>query len=157
MKKSLFYLFIFLFIFSINSLFAQKKQDIPIPNFGNLIFNKDKPRNADKDELLNSIYEVGQNSSNLGGVIRYLKDFPTVKMKIDSHVCPSGKGDSEDMELSRLRAEAVKLFLIEKGIAAERLTIEYFGASEPTVPNDNANNRALNNRCEFKPIFPKNK
>ncbi len=153
--KTPFFFFIFLLFFDINSVFAKKKQEIPLPNFANIFFNDGKPKTMEKNELLNSIYEIGQNSSNLGGVVRYLQDYPTVRMNIDSHVCPSGNGDAYDMELSQRRAEATKLFLIEKGIAPERLNIEYFGASQPTVPNDNANNRSLNNRIEFKAILPK--
>ena len=67
----------------------------------------------------------------------------------------SGHTDSRgsakfNMELSERRAEAVRSYLTQKGLRAEKLTVKGFGEAEPLVPNTTARNRARNRRIEFK-------
>ncbi|MFM7300016.1 MAG: OmpA family protein, partial [Crocinitomicaceae bacterium] len=47
------------------------------------------------------------------------------------------------------RANAVKEYLANKGIEAERLKANGFGESKPSVPNSSEVNRAKNRRTEF--------
>jgi outer membrane protein OmpA-like peptidoglycan-associated protein len=56
---------------------------------------------------------------------------------------------ARNLKLSQERAEAVRQWFIAKGIAAERLVSKGFGAENPIVPNDTAENRARNRRIEF--------
>jgi outer membrane protein OmpA-like peptidoglycan-associated protein len=44
----------------------------------------------------------------------------------------------------------VKAFLIQNGVPAARIFVEYYGLSQPLVPNDNEQNRLKNRRVEFK-------
>ncbi len=53
------------------------------------------------------------------------------------------------MLLSKFRADKVAGYLIQKGIAKERITISYFGESKPAVDNKTAANRSKNRRVEF--------
>jgi OOP family OmpA-OmpF porin len=74
--------------------------------------------------------------------------------KINWNLILSGHTDnvgSEDfnLKLSTKRAEAVKNYLINKGIAAERITAKGFGETMPIAPNDTEQNRAINRRVEF--------
>jgi outer membrane protein OmpA-like peptidoglycan-associated protein len=55
-----------------------------------------------------------------------------------------------NLDLSKRRAEAVKAFLIQNGVPAARIFVEYYGLSQPLVPNDNVQNRLKNRRVEFK-------
>jgi outer membrane protein OmpA-like peptidoglycan-associated protein len=57
-----------------------------------------------------------------------------------------------NLELSKKRAQAVKLYLVEKGAAPEQLQTKGYGEATPIVPNTNEANRALNRRVEFKII-----
>ena len=57
--------------------------------------------------------------------------------------------------LSERRAQAVKAYLVSKGIAASRLSTEGKGESEPIADNarngrDNPEGRAMNRRAELK-------
>ncbi len=56
--------------------------------------------------------------------------------------------DTSNQALSEKRAEAVRNYLITKGIAAKRLTSEGKGEKEPLLPNTNPDNRTKNRRVE---------
>jgi len=51
--------------------------------------------------------------------------------------------------LSGQRADAVKTYLTAQGIAKDRLQSTGYGFDRPLVPNDTAQNRALNRRVQF--------
>lgn len=57
---------------------------------------------------------------------------------------------SYNQGLSERRAQAVKDYLVEKGVAAERITIKGFGEDQPADTNDTPEGRANNRRVEFK-------
>ena len=83
-----------------------------------------------------------------------LDELSEVLNKVNWNLILSGHTDnvgSEDfnLKLSTKRAEAVKNYLINKGIAAERITAKGFGESMPIAPNDTEENRAINRRVEF--------
>jgi outer membrane protein OmpA-like peptidoglycan-associated protein len=51
--------------------------------------------------------------------------------------------------LSNRRSASVKQYVVSHGIAPERLTSRGYGFDKPVVPNDTAENRALNRRVQF--------
>ena len=57
--------------------------------------------------------------------------------------------DEYNNALGQRRADAVKRYLVEQGIAPERVEAKSFGESQPAVPNDSPGNRALNRRVVF--------
>ena len=65
-------------------------------------------------------------------MIAFLNDYSKEKTKIESHSSPNEK---RPKRVSKLRALAVKNYLVEKGIDPKRIEIESFGASSPMVPN----------------------
>lgn len=62
--------------------------------------------------------------------------------------------DEANLEASRLKAEAVRDFLVENGVAAERIEVIAFGEQNPIAPNalpdgsPNEEGRATNRRVE---------
>ena len=54
-----------------------------------------------------------------------------------------------NMILGEKRAQAVKDYMVEKGVASDRIGVKSMGESEPAVPNDSRPNRALNRRVVF--------
>ena len=105
----------------------------------NIFFNFDKASLLDE-----SVVE-------LKTVLRYLKDNPGLSIEIRGHTDDKG-ADAYNQKLSQQRADAVKEWLVNQGIAAERLTAKGYGESDPLKPNDSEANRALNRRTEFKVI-----
>ena len=72
----------------------------------------------------------------------------TASIEIQGHTDNSGS-KWYNMNLSKRRAETVKLMLIEKGIDAKRIKIKGFGASKPIDTNEYTTGRANNRRVEF--------
>lgn len=88
----------------------------------------------------------------------FLRDFltnnPGLRIEIQGHTDDVGK-DSDNLLLSQNRANAVRDWLIGKGISASRLTSVGYGESQPLVPNDSDESRAKNRRTQFKVIDTK--
>jgi OOP family OmpA-OmpF porin len=83
-----------------------------------------------------------------------LKDNPDVKVQIEGHTDSIGS-EAYNLRLSERRAQAVKQYLVSKGIAASRLTTVGRGEADPIAPNtkdgkDNPEGRAMNRRAELK-------
>lgn len=85
--------------------------------------------------------------------LRFLHTFlernPRIRIEIQGHTDNVGS-DEVNMTLSQNRAEAVRRYLLEKGIDADRVQARGYGESMPEVPNDTAENRKRNRRTEFK-------
>ena len=80
-----------------------------------------------------------------------LKDYPTAKFSIEGHTDSDGS-DVLNQKLSEDRANAVKNFLIEKGISADNLSAVGFGESKPIATNKTAAGKALNRRTEVRHV-----
>jgi OOP family OmpA-OmpF porin len=74
---------------------------------------------------------------------------PEWHLTIEGHTDNSGQ-PGKNMVLSQRRADAIKDYLLKKGIPAERLTAVGFGASRPVADNGTVTGRAANRRVELK-------
>jgi outer membrane protein OmpA-like peptidoglycan-associated protein len=81
-------------------------------------------------------------------VVRILATAPKVAIDIAGHTDTDGDANF-NLDLSKRRAAAVKLYLVARGIKADRLETEGFGGTKPAVPNDTPENKARNRRIEF--------
>ena len=81
-----------------------------------------------------------------------LAEHPKVNISIEGHTDNTGS-DATNQKLSEQRAEAVKAYLVGKGIAPERLTTVGYGASAPRGDNKTKAGKASNRRVEFKMIL----
>lgn len=77
-----------------------------------------------------------------------LQKYPDLGVEINGYTCNIGP-ESFNMELSRARAEAVKKWFLEKGIAADRLTAKWHGPDNPVATNDTKEGRKQNRRVEI--------
>jgi outer membrane protein OmpA-like peptidoglycan-associated protein len=85
----------------------------------------------------------------LDQVAKLLKEHPELeKVWIEGHTDNQGKPE-RNLKLSRDRAEAVRAYLIKKGVAPERLVAQGFGQERPIADNKTAKGRAANRRVEF--------
>ena len=94
------------------------------------------------------------SSSNaaLNNIVKVLNANPDLKAKIEAHTDNAGD-DAKNMTLSTNRAEAVKKYLVSKGISADRITTEGFGETMPIADNTTAAGRTKNRRVEIKLMY----
>lgn len=77
---------------------------------------------------------------------------PRLKVEIAGHTDNIGTA-AYNMQLSQRRAEAVKDYLVKKGIDPRRITAKGYGKTRPLASNDDEKEgRELNRRVEFRVI-----
>ncbi|MNE07503.1 Outer membrane porin F precursor [compost metagenome] len=81
-------------------------------------------------------------------VRQLLETHPDLRLKIEGHTDNVGAA-AANRTLSQQRAEAVRAWLVSKGIAEARLTAEGLGDSRPVAANDTDDGRAKNRRVEL--------
>ncbi len=107
--------------------------------------------------LKNIFFETGSSKllkesfAELNTLIVLLMENPGLRVEIGGHTDNVGNAEY-NMTLSQQRADAVKNYLVEKGIAANRLVSKGYGFSNPIADNDTEQNRAKNRRTEIKII-----
>jgi outer membrane protein OmpA-like peptidoglycan-associated protein len=70
------------------------------------------------------------------------------KVEVQGHTDSEGP-DDHNQTLSEERANAVRTWLVEHGVAGDRMTARGYGEKKPLVPNVTAQNRARNRRVQF--------
>lgn len=83
--------------------------------------------------------------------IDLIKKDPTLDVSIEGH-CDIIGSDAYNQKLSEKRAGAVQDYFLKNGVATERMKAVGFGRKNPIVPNDTAENRAMNRRVELQII-----
>ena len=81
-------------------------------------------------------------------VARIMRERPELRLRITGHTDNIG-ADAANMGLSVRRAEAVRNYLVTKGIAQDRFVTEGQGEASPIDTNDTEVGRARNRRIEF--------
>jgi outer membrane protein OmpA-like peptidoglycan-associated protein len=84
----------------------------------------------------------------LARVASVLRKYDKTEITVAGHTDNVGSA-SYNRELSLRRADAVRLFLIEQGVAPSRLHAMGFGFDRPVASNATAEGRALNRRVEL--------
>ncbi len=84
----------------------------------------------------------------LDELITFLKENPTVKIRIEGHTDNVGRLD-DNMALSNDRAFTVMGYLQGKGISGGRLSFKGLGPTVPLAANETPEGRAQNRRTEF--------
>ncbi len=118
----------------------EEEQAIINTAFENLEFE------SGKDVIVQESYE------SLNELARLLVEKPDWKLKIDGHTDNVGK-ESTNLVLSKKRAEAVKKFMTDRSVEAERLFVEFHGESMPIADNDTEEGRQKNRRVEMTIVF----
>jgi OOP family OmpA-OmpF porin len=84
----------------------------------------------------------------LNEVAQAIKDNAKIKVEIQGHTDSQGN-DVFNLKLSQKRAEAVRLYLIKRGITSDRLVAKGYGEAVPIADNRTATGRSQNRRVEF--------
>ncbi|MCW8818003.1 MAG: OmpA family protein, partial [Ignavibacteriaceae bacterium] len=87
----------------------------------------------------------------LQGALKTMQTYPDIIVEISGHTDDVGSATSNQI-LSQRRADAVRLWLIGKGIDPDRIIAKGYGEDWPRVPNTTPDGRRLNRRIEFKRI-----
>ena len=93
-------------------------------------------------------YLTTSSYPELARLIRIMKDYPTVEIKLGGHT--DNQGDPVlNLKLSLDRVNEVKKYLSSHGINGGRITTEGFGDTKPLASNDQEDTRSKNRRVEF--------
>lgn len=114
-----------------------------------------KPIEKGAKVVLNNIFfETGkatlspESRVELGKAIDLMKTNPTMVIEIGGHTDNVGD-DASNMKLSHERAKAVRDYLVQGGIASNRVQSKGYGESNPVASNDTNDGRKANRRTEF--------
>jgi outer membrane protein OmpA-like peptidoglycan-associated protein len=86
----------------------------------------------------------------LNQVAEVLKGHPDLPvLEVQGHTDSTGK-PANNLRLSQRRADAVRAYLIKRGIPAERLSAKGYGPDRPVESNETPEGREANRRVEFR-------
>lgn len=85
--------------------------------------------------------------SRLDEMVEYMTHKKTARLEISGHTDDSGK-KAANKKLSQKRADAVRDYLVSKGIDADRIKAVGYGDEKPIAPNDTSEGRQQNRRIE---------
>jgi OOP family OmpA-OmpF porin len=89
------------------------------------------------------------SKARLDDLAAALKSEPDQRIRLEGNTDNVGTAEF-NQELSVSRANAVKDYLVEQGVAADRIDTEGFGKTQPVVENNTVDNRANNRRVEVR-------
>jgi len=91
------------------------------------------------------------SNKTLNDLVEVMKLKPTLIIEISGHTDNTGTPEI-NTKLSQDRADAVRNYLIKKGIAANRLTAKGYGDTEPVADNNSDIGKQKNRRTEVRII-----
>lgn len=105
--------------------------------------------------LNNVLFNTGSASikpsstNELKELFDYMSLKPDLKVEIAGHTDDVGKAES-NRSLSQQRADAVRNWLIRRGISADRITAKGYGETQPVASNKTAEGKQKNRRTEVR-------
>lgn len=118
-------------------------------------FQLDKIDVGAKMVLKNIFFETNkatiksESAAELERVAKLLKENPTIRLEISGHTDNVGSYRA-NQKLSEARAKSVVDYLVEQGVAEDRLEYKGYSFNQPIADNNTAEGRAQNRRVEFK-------
>ncbi len=134
------------------------------PDVPGVIANKGCPdlTQAEREQIINiakAVYfDTGkdvikpESKTKLDELLPILSKYPKMNLVVEGHTDNVGD-DASNLKLSQDRVNAVKKYLVEKGIAASRISAVGYGEKRPVATNDTDAGRAQNRRVEIKTDF----
>ncbi|MEM1321481.1 MAG: OmpA family protein [Bacteroidota bacterium] len=129
-------------------------QRIPEPIASSSTPSEAKPPTSTPIILRNVFFDTGSAAlrqtsfAELDRLYELLNQNTQLRIQINGHTDSVGS-EADNLKLSDDRAKAVHDYLIEKGIAADRLRFKGYGEGQPIEVNETAEGRQRNRRTEF--------
>jgi OOP family OmpA-OmpF porin len=92
-----------------------------------------------------------ESIATLNNLYDTLASNPKMKLEIAGHTDNTGEATA-NLHLSQRRADAIRDYLISKGINADRILSKGYGHTQPLASNDYPEGRMFNRRTEIKVI-----
>lgn len=89
-----------------------------------------------------------ESRMELDQMVETLKQYPTMHVELSGHTDSEGT-EASNKKLSQDRSNAVRTYLVEKGIDPARVRSVGYGESRPVATNDTPEGRQANRRVEF--------
>lgn len=105
--------------------------------------------------LRNIFFEFGSHElmassdPELSFLLNFLQQNPQIRIEIQGHTDNVGS-EEDNLSLSQARADAVRDYLIDRGMTEDRIEAKGYGESMPVSGNITDEDRARNRRTEFK-------
>lgn len=99
----------------------------------------------DKDTIKPEYHDLFENA------VHVMEINPTLQVLIKGHTDHLGSA-AYNQELSERRAKAVKAYMVNKGVSADRMQTKGYGKSQPIASNHTEEGRAYNRRVEYEII-----
>ena len=90
-----------------------------------------------------------KSRTTLDAAFKVMTENPSVRIEVSGHTDNQGS-DKGNRSLSRKRADYVKWYLVDKGIAADRIGTKGHGPDKPVATNETRDGRQKNRRIEFR-------
>lgn len=133
--------------------FSFQEDDSVNPELADILLNK---INRGESVNLNNIFFDfdkfvlrEKSKTELKKIIAFLNAYPDIKIEIEGHTDNVGSAQY-NLELSRNRALSVYEYLLENGIADNRVYYKGYGMEKPIATNDTEEGRQQNRRIAFK-------
>ncbi|WP_185716373.1 OmpA family protein [Larkinella knui] len=135
---------------------APPKKETPKPAPAEKVENFGSKVEAGRTYRLNNLlfkqsaYEIEPESyPELDSLVAIMTRNPTMEIELAGHT--DNVGDAKlNVALSQKRVDAVKSYLINKGIASSRIQTQAYGGSKPIADNSREETKRLNRRVEVK-------
>jgi len=89
----------------------------------------------------------------LDSIAKVLQANPSLRIEIGGHTDNAGS-PADNQHLSTLRAEAVRNYLVAKGVPFQQMVARGYGSTMPRTPDTSPRGRAANRRVEIRPLPP---
>jgi outer membrane protein OmpA-like peptidoglycan-associated protein len=105
--------------------------------------------------LNNLIFQLGkakispESYDELGLVVKMMQENPKMVIQLEGHTDYQGN-PKDNMKLSQERVDAVKSYLVSKGIPKNRVKTKAFGGSQPLSRDDTPEAHRMNRRVELR-------
>lgn len=133
--------------------FALNEQPLTEPLLLNIPLNP--IISGEKAVLRNVFFDVDkfdlkeESKLELNKLIELLRANPNMRIEVSGHTDNTGS-KQKNLELSNYRAKSVVNYLIEKGVASNRLSYKGYADNQPIAENKTEKGRKQNRRTEFK-------